>query len=127
MGRTIYGSKGTLRYGDQKVIVEPQALQRGRGAAPPTREYEVDPYDIWQTHMEDFLDCMRTREKPNLNGDLGYRIMVPIKLGVDSYREGRVGFFDAERQQVAYSGPPRDGYEGEPKNFNEFKRFPGDR
>jgi hypothetical protein len=70
---------------------------------------------------------MRSRKQPNLNGDLGYQIMVAIKLGVDSYREGRVGFFDPGRQEEVRSPAPRIGYEGGGENYPEdFRRAPGD-
>jgi hypothetical protein len=63
---------------------------------------------------------MRSRTQPVLHGDLGYQIMVAIKLGVDSYREGRVKFFDPATQRVVEKGGPRPAYEGDGKNDPEF-------
>lgn len=128
LGRVIYGSKGTLSYQGRNVVIEPLSGSRSRGVATPEpKMYEAGPYDNWATHIENFLTCMRTRQKPNLNGDLGFKIMVPIKLGVDSYREGRVGLFDPQLERIAWSAPPRDGYEGDGRDYAEFKQFPGDR
>jgi len=128
MPRIIYGSKGTLRYGEKSVVIEPEASQRGRGRAKPEpKVHEAGPYDIWATHMEDFLKCMRTREKPNLDGDLGYRIMVAIRMGVDSYRTGTVAFFDAGQHKVVRSGAARPAYEGKGENYpEEFGRARGE-
>ena len=52
--------------------------------------------------MENFLSSMRTRQKPNLNGDLGYRIMAAMKLGVDSCRRGRVEFYGARGEGFVF-------------------------
>ena len=61
---------------------------------------------------------MRTRRQPNLNAMLGYQIMVAIKLGVDSYREGKVKFFDPKTQRVTDRPLVRPSYEGEGKNYD---------
>jgi hypothetical protein len=43
-------------------------------------------HPINRLHTDNYLECMRTRQPPVLNPDLGYKIMVAIKLGVDSDR-----------------------------------------
>ncbi len=59
-----------------------------------------------ETHMENFLRCLRTREKPVLDADTAYRAMVPIGMAVQSYREGRVLYFDEADQKVV-NAPPK--------------------
>ena len=56
-----------------------------------------------------------------LNPDLGYKIMVAIRLGVDSYREGKVKFFDAGTQKPIERGSVRASYEGDGKNSADSK------
>ena len=51
-------------------------------------------------HMENFLDCVRSREQPSLNADLAYQVMVPIALSVRAYREGRTIYFDPNAETV---------------------------
>ncbi len=51
-------------------------------------------------HMQNFLDCMRTREKPTLNADLAYQVMVAIGLSVEAYRRNRIMRFDPKRETV---------------------------
>jgi predicted dehydrogenase len=53
-----------------------------------------------ETHMENFLRCVRTREKPVLDADTAYRAMATIGMSVQSYREGRVLYWDAGREKV---------------------------
>jgi len=51
-------------------------------------------------HITNFLDCMRTREKPTLDVDTGYHAQVTISMAVQSYREGRVLYWDDKNQKV---------------------------
>jgi hypothetical protein len=52
-------------------------------------------------HVDNFLDCVRSRLQPNCHADLGYKVSVVSDLSVRSYRNGKVYYFDAEREQVA--------------------------
>jgi predicted dehydrogenase len=51
-------------------------------------------------HVDNFLDCMRTRQVPNCPVDMGYKVMATIDLSVRSYRNGRVYYFDPEKEEV---------------------------
>lgn len=51
-------------------------------------------------HVENFLDCVRSREQPNCHADLGYKVMTTIDLSVRSYREGKMFYYDAQRERV---------------------------
>jgi predicted dehydrogenase len=56
---------------------------------------EVDPSkDMMTAHIENFLECMRTREKPHLDVETGGRAQAVINLAVQSYREGKVMYWD---------------------------------
>jgi predicted dehydrogenase len=59
-----------------------------------------------ESHMENFLRCMRTRETPVLDALTGYKALVAIQMSVQSYREGKVLYFDEQKQKVVYD-PPR--------------------
>jgi predicted dehydrogenase len=51
-------------------------------------------------HVDNFFDCVRSRQLPNCNVDIGYKVSVACDLSVRSYRTGKVYYFDAEREQV---------------------------
>ena len=53
-----------------------------------------------ESHMENFLRCVKSREKPVLDALTAYKAMVPIYMSVKSYREGKVLFFNEQTQQV---------------------------
>jgi hypothetical protein len=64
----------------------------------------VEP-DQRDAHMANFFHCVRTREKPVLDADTGYKAQVTISMGVQAYREGRVLYFDPVREEVMTSPP----------------------
>jgi len=63
----------------------------------PARRLEPEPRD---SHMENFLNGVRTRRECTLNAQTGYRVMVPIALSVKAYRENKVMLFDPEREEL---------------------------
>jgi len=56
-------------------------------------------YD-WGDHVQNWIDCMRSRKLPTLNARLAYLVEVPIALSVMSFREGRAIYFDPDTEQV---------------------------
>jgi predicted dehydrogenase len=99
------------------ITVKPElARRRGDQAARPLIDgYQfgaddikipVEPTDTMAAHVGNFLTCMRTREKPTLDVETGARAQVLISMAVQSYREGRVLYFDEEKWKVV-AKPPR--------------------
>ncbi len=59
------------------------------------------------SHYENFIVCMRSREKPVLDGLTAYKAMVPIAMSVESYRTGQMLHFDEQRQKVVTKPPKK--------------------
>ncbi|MBL8168068.1 MAG: Gfo/Idh/MocA family oxidoreductase [Acidobacteria bacterium] len=53
-----------------------------------------------EDHMENFLRCVKTREKTVLDPLTAYKAMTTIGMSVQSYREGRVLYFNEATQRV---------------------------
>jgi hypothetical protein len=53
------------------------------------------------THINNFLTCMHTREKPHLSVETGACAQVLITMAVESYRQGKVLYFDEKRWKVS--------------------------
>jgi predicted dehydrogenase len=53
-----------------------------------------------ENFTENFLRCIHTREKPVLDGRLGYMAQVAVSLAVQSYRKNRIMFFDPDSEKV---------------------------
>ena len=56
-------------------------------------------------HMQNFLDCMRSRQKPTLDVETGMRAQVTISMAVQAYREGRVLYWDEKNLKVTGKPP----------------------
>lgn len=61
----------------------------------------IEKKDAMETHIANFLDCMRTRRQPTLNVEVAMRAQVTISMAVQSYREGRVLYWDAKAMKVS--------------------------
>jgi len=61
----------------------------------------IDQTDPMQLHVGNFLECMRTRQKPHLDVETGARAVVLINLAVQSYREGKVLYWDEKRWKAS--------------------------
>lgn len=55
-------------------------------------------------HVDNFLDCVRTRKQPNCPVDMGYKVMATIDLSVRSWRNGRIYYFDPQQERVYERG-----------------------
>ncbi len=118
LDKVVRGQHATLTFGGPGVIIKPQNPFRGRVTAKvndgvisvPGQETPSDDKGEVQeirlpamrvaNHMDNFLDCIKSREKPHLDADSAYRVMVAIALSIDSYRERKVKIFDPVKEEV---------------------------
>ena len=100
--------------GNTEILITPEKIFAKKFAekygGPELRVYVEPKTNMDQAHAENFFECMRTRQKPNLDVDYGYQLMVAIGLGVKAYRTGA---------QQTWKSTPRDSYEGTGKNVDE--------
>ena len=61
----------------------------------------VEQYDSMTAHINNFLSCMRSREKPHLDVETAACAQVTISMSVDSYRQGKVLYFDEKKWKVS--------------------------
>ncbi|MFQ6097463.1 MAG: hypothetical protein ACE5O2_07005 [Armatimonadota bacterium] len=95
--KVIRGTLGTITFEGPGVVVTPQRRTNPEGKreeVPRTRGGSLE------NHWLDFLNCIRTREKPRSNEVIGYHVMTAIHMGVKSYLTGRAYEFDPEREVV---------------------------
>jgi len=71
-----------------------EAFERKWGS----REYRIATRER-PSHMQNFFDSIRSRQEPVLSARKGYHVQVAITLAVESYRQGRVMYFDVEKQR----------------------------
>jgi hypothetical protein len=53
-----------------------------------------------QVHVDNFFDCVRSRQQPNCHADLGHKVMTTVKLSVLSYRENKTFVVDPSTGRV---------------------------
>jgi hypothetical protein len=131
---TVYGNWGTLQVlsASQPAGDAMGDLRRGAGGgrgmrqvavvkAEPTFADEFRQANGGKTEVtieggpskdlaDDWLDCMRDRGTPVYNVLRGYQVMVAIRMGVDSYRAGRVMAFDPLSRRILNAPPPHREY-----------------
>jgi predicted dehydrogenase len=118
----IMGHEGMIEFRGEELVVRPEPIYKKKFMEKTGQEQLIIPMqapDRHTAHMQNFFDCMRSRQLPNLNADFGYKTMVAIGLGVDAYRESRQLAFDPVAGKAAKSAPKRHAYEGHGKNVDE--------
>jgi predicted dehydrogenase len=65
----------------------------------------VEETNTMQKHVGNFLQCMRSREKPTLDVETGAKAQVLISMAVQSFKEGRVLYFDEKSWKVSAKPP----------------------
>jgi predicted dehydrogenase len=93
----IRGHKATICFEPPGLILRPE-----REFEKEIEELTVEPQPR-PGHMDNFLGCIRSREKPHCNEVIGYRVMVAMGMGVRAYREQRVMLFDLQKEEVVPS------------------------
>lgn len=98
-GVAFVGEYGTLvvdRSG-WEVVAETRSVSANKDFVPvPLQKSTGRGLEL---HVKNFLDCMKTREKPVCDIEIGAHIARIAHLGNISYRLGRKVFWDHEKQQ----------------------------
>ena len=94
----IRGYEGTIALDLGSAVIDPQQAVVGdkkkREEFAATRGYSLEE------HFKDFLDCVKSRQKPRSNEVIGYHIMTALHMGIHSYQEGKVMEFDPKTEKV---------------------------
>jgi len=103
-GTIIMVEHGEFERPTPDIVVRPEKIRtRGEKERHTFPDYKfgsdeiripVEQKDMMQAHIGNFLGCMRTREKPHLDVETATHAQVLINLAVESYREGRVKYWD---------------------------------
>ncbi len=108
-GMAFYGTKGSLfvdRVG-LEVYPEPKG-ESGPGAVATTGDagglrterVDVAGSDATELHLKNFIDCVRTRQKPVADVEIGHRSTTVPHLGNIAFRTGHKIRWDAEREEI---------------------------
>ncbi len=107
-GTIIMVEHGMFERYSPFITVKPELVHAPDGsdqARAPFPDYKfgkeevkipVEQSDMMMSHVGNFLQSMRTREKPHLDVETAAHAQVLINLSVESYRENKVRYWDAE-------------------------------
>ena len=104
----IRGHEGTIMMVPQGqfegrvkfITVTPERIARKKFVEKWGKEEVQLETEARELHMENFLRCVKTREKTVLDALTGYKAMATIGMAVQSYRDGRVLYFNESTQRV---------------------------
>jgi predicted dehydrogenase len=72
------------------------------GSEPPKPTHTFDPASVpsQPTHMEDFLQCVRTRQQPRCNPEQAFIECATLVMSVESYKQKRQVRWDREKEDI---------------------------
>jgi len=96
----IRGTDATLTFDTGPgAVIDPQGARvKDRQREEIAREYD----DSLDRHWQDFLQCIKTREKPRSNEVIGAQVTMALAMGIHAYREGRAIEFDEKTGQAKF-------------------------
>jgi len=114
------GTEGTILLNDQgwELVIE----KRKASLEPETHKSSGDPRPA---HVRNFLDCVKSRQQPVLNLELGHHVSTVAHLGNIALRSGSKLVWDAGNERIA-NDPHADQFVGvqyrQPWNLPYSKR-----
>jgi predicted dehydrogenase len=102
-GVAFHGNNGVLVLdrGGWEVLPETETKKRKKSyrmAGEPRRSGGGE--DMHFNHVKNFLDCMRSRQRPNSDVEIGHNSMIACHLGNIAFRSGRRVQWDVENERV---------------------------
>ncbi len=96
----VYGSKGMMSLTRPGFQVTPEQVGSKGEKKPAMEALKMKGADLNVQHARNFLDCVKSRKRPNADVEEGHRSAVMCHLGNISTRLGRSLKWDAAKEQV---------------------------
>jgi predicted dehydrogenase len=95
----LRGTDGLIKFGD---IEHPGAGIRLVPAAKDAKEVVIPWSGVGDTGKlwANFLDCVKSRQRPYSPIDIGVRVQAPLNMGILSHRAGKVAKFDPATRKI---------------------------
>ncbi len=96
----LFGTKGTVMHNEaDEVIYLPQGKKSEPGAGSP-QPGQKGYLDSTGQHMQNFFDCVRSRQEPICPFDMGFRSAIACQMAITSYRQQRTVRWDAQLEDI---------------------------
>ncbi len=98
----FHGTEADLELSRRGYSIRGQKWQRGESPRVPDREHYPPgaSRNLTPLHLRNFLDCVKSREAPNADVEIGHRTAVFCHLGNIATQLGRTLRWDAVLEQV---------------------------
>ncbi len=96
----IYGTKGKLTLLRSGFQVTPEMIGPGKDKEQAMEPLQIKGGDLDSAHARNFLDCVKSRQRPNADVEEGHRSAVMCHLGNISTRLGRSLRWDAAAEKI---------------------------
>jgi predicted dehydrogenase len=88
-GIEFFGTQGTLMVNREGFTLWPEPPGSHEKAPPLAEAFRGSRALQHKAHIQDFLDCMRSRKKPNADVEIGHRSTSALLLGAIACKVGR--------------------------------------
>jgi predicted dehydrogenase len=100
-GITFHGTDGTLFVDRQGLEIFPETRKSGETTIDRTQALKVENSNQHHLdHMKNFIDCVRSRNTPVADIEIGHRSTTTALLGNIAYRTGRRIEWDGARERI---------------------------
>ena len=99
-GMAFYGSDGSLFADRLGFEVYPELRDEKAAGGFRTERLDVSGDDATALHLKNFIECIRTRQKPVADVEIGHRSTTVPHLGNIAFRTGHKIRWDAEREEI---------------------------
>lgn len=100
-GIEFYGTKGTLFLDRQGFEITPESMRKGGETIPRMYSMQAESVnDSSHDHVGNFLNCIKTRENPISDIEIGHRSTTSCLLANISLRLGRLIQWDAATESI---------------------------
>jgi len=100
----LFGTKGTVMHDESdQVLYLPQgkrASDEAEGLAGSGEKAQTGYSDSTLQHMQNFFDCVRSRNQPICPFDLGFRTAITCQMAITSYRQQRTVRWDPNAEDL---------------------------
>jgi hypothetical protein len=100
--RSAWGSNVVFDSGSRAAKPQPVLLP-GQTEPPPVKQD-----DNLKAHTDNWLACMRSRQRPNGSIETGFAHAVAVIMATRSYREGKKMYWDRQREEIVERPPSTD-------------------
>jgi predicted dehydrogenase len=102
-GNFFIGARGALHVNRFGYNMRPAPPRRIPGRQPPPPAFEAESVarpnlgsDADKAHARDFLDCVKSRQKPSTDVETGFYSTLPLLMGVMAIRYGKMYAWDGK-------------------------------